>query len=280
MTTPHPSDRLTLTLRARPSAPLELYGVTPDKVANLSAAEVARLPILYGNRRDELGQFFDVTGSPTPGQLHLVGDTGRVKGIGAGMFAGAIHVESDVGPHAGAGMTGGVLTIGGNAGDWLGAEMEGGRIEVGGAAGHQVGAAYRGSRRGMTGGTILIRGEAGDEVGLLMRRGVIAVGGRCGQYAGASMIAGSLFLVGGVGPRVGAGMKRGTIVTFGPALELPPSFRFACRFKPSILAVYAASLRALSFPVPSYLGESEVDCFRGDLLTGGRGEVFLPAAGV
>lgn len=268
-------DRLTLTLRESSPIPLELDGITPDRVAALSTVEVARLHVFHGNRKEELGAFFDVAGDPSCGWLQFAGDTRTVKLIGAGMTGGTVYVENGVGMHAGAGMRGGSLVIDGAAGDWLGAEMAGGAIEVRGSAGHQVGTAYRGSRRGMTGGTILVRGSAGDELGLLMRRGLIAVGGDCGEFAGASMIAGSVFVFGRAGARLGAGMKRGTIFA-GAVAELPPAFRYSCGYRASFLSLYFARLRRLQFDVPARFS-GEVNCYRGDLLDGGRGEVLIPA---
>lgn len=262
-----------LTLRVASPIPVEVYGVTPERVAGLSALDVAKLPTHHGNRATPLGELFDVAPSRLA-DLHFAGDTRTVKGIGAGMAGGSVSVEGHAGMHAGAGMTGGTLTIDGGAGGWLGAEMRGGTIEVRGAVGDCCGAAYRGSRRGMTGGTILVRGDAGDagdagdELGLLMRRGLIAVEGDCGEFAGASMIAGTIIVGGRVGPRVGAGMKRGTIVA-GAVEELPPSFVYACDFRPSFLPLYRDRL-------PTRFLAGPVRCYRGDLLTGGRGEVLVP----
>jgi len=266
-----------LTLRVPSSIPLELDGITPDRVASLSELEVARLPVLHGNRSEQLGEFFDVTTRTLPkADLQFAGDTGHVKGIAARMRGGFIHVEGNVGMHAGAQMSGGTLVVGGGAGDWLGSEMSGGTIDVRHSAGNQVGAAYRGSRRGMTGGTILIRGSAGDELGLLMRRGTIVVQGDCGEFAGASLIAGTIALLGQIGGRLGAGMKRGTIITNREPV-LPPSFKFACEYRPSILHLLKEQLASIG--ATGSFGSGSVRCYRGDLLTGGRGEVLVTSHG-
>ena len=264
-----------LTLRTPSAVPLELDGVTPERVAGQSALEVAKLPVQHGNRTEPLGEFFTVGPRTHPkADLQFAGDTRTVKGIGAGMTGGFVYVENSVGMHAGARMTGGTLVIDGGAADWLGAEMRGGAIEVRGNAGNQVGAAYRGSRRGMCGGSILLRSSAGDELGLLMRRGVIVVQRDCGEFAGASMIAGTIAVFGGTGPRLGAGMKRGTILAAREP-DLPASFRLACEYRPSVLHLLNGEIgrlgSALRFPTHA------ARCFRGDLLTGGRGEVLVPA---
>lgn len=265
---------LKLTLRAPSSIPLELDGITPDRVAGLSPLEVAKLPVWHGNRAEELGAFFEVVANPrqTWADLHIAGDTRNVKHIGAGMKSGRITIEGGVGMHAGARMSGGRLFLDSDAAEWLGAEMSGGEIEVIGNVGDQAGAAYRGSRRGMTGGSIVIRGSAGTELGLLIRRGVIVVDGPCGEFAGASMIAGTLVLLGEVGERCGAGMKRGTILTAREP-KLPSSFAYSCDYRPQFLPMLLAELRKREVSVPPGFG-SRVKCFRGDLLTGGRGEVL------
>lgn len=269
---------LKLTLRTPSSIPLELDGILPERLSGLSPLEVAKLPIQHGNRAGPLGEFFDVTPDSDDwlADLLIAGDTRNVKHIGAGMTRGSIFVEGPVGMHAGARMSGGSLTLDADAAEWLGAEMKGGEIEVRGRAGDLVGAAYRGSRRGMTGGTIVIRGAAGDEVGLLMRRGLIVAERGCGEFAGASMIAGTLVLLGEVGERCGAGMKRGTILTAREP-RLPPSFRYACDYRPAFVRMLLAELRKREVSVPPGFG-TRVRCFRGDLLTGGRGEVLVSSA--
>ena len=264
---------LTLTLHTRPDVPLELDGVTPDRLVKLAANDISRLTVAHGNRAVELGEFFAVTGDAADGNLRIAGDCSRVKLIGAGMTAGRLTVEGNAGWHAGAKMTGGTLTIEGDAADWLGAEMTGGAITVRGHAGHQCGAAYRGSRHGMRGGTIVVHKSCGDEAGLLMRRGLLAVAGTVGRAAGASMIAGTLVALGGVGRDCGVGMKRGTIVFGGPEPVWPPGVRSSCEYAPAYLGVLAKELAALGLPAQAFEGVV-VRCFRGDSLHGGHGELW------
>ncbi|OWK35023.1 formylmethanofuran dehydrogenase subunit C [Fimbriiglobus ruber] len=266
---------LTLTLRQSSPIPLELEGVTPDRVRGLSPLEISKLPVYHGNHREEVGQFFAVTGSADDGHLHIAGETDTIKHVGAGMTAGTITVEGNVGMHAGAGMTGGRLAVAGDAGDWLGAEMAGGAIEVAGRAGNQVGAAYRGSRRGMRGGSIVVRGAAGHEVGLLMRRGIIVVEGAIGEFAAASMIAGTLVAAGGVGRGAGAGMKRGTILVGGPPPELAPGMQWSCDYRPAFLGLLLSHLRTLDVRATDRFVARDVRCYRGDLVNGGTGELLV-----
>jgi formylmethanofuran dehydrogenase subunit C len=265
---------LTLTRRESSPIPLEVFGLTPDKLIGMSAAEISRLKVRHGNREEEVGDLFDITHQQEPDDLTIEfnGDCSTIKGIGAGMSGGHISAGS-VGPHAGAGMTGGNLAVQ-SAGDWLGTEMAGGRIFVTRDAGHHVGSVYPGGRRGMRGGTIRIGGNAGDSVGSHMRRGLIVVRGRVGEFCGSSMIAGTIVVDGTVGPHCGAGMKRGTIVTFGPEFAWAPGFVYACDYKPAYAEVVRRELTdSIDRPIDS------VRLYRGDLTTGGRGEIWhIPQA--
>ena len=102
-----------------------------------------------------------------------------------------------------------------------------------------------------------------------MRRGLIAVRGRVGEFCGASMIAGTISAGGGVGPRCGAGMKRGTIVTFGPEPEWTTGFSYACNYQPAYSEVVRHELTgSIDRSINS------VRLYRGDLTTGGRGEIW------
>jgi formylmethanofuran dehydrogenase subunit C len=262
-----------LTLRSPSPIPLEVDGILPERVANLSALEVAKLPVLHGNRTEPLGEHFYVSDSArlvTGTDIQFAGDTRNVHGIGRGMTGGFVYVENDVGRHAGAGMSGGKMIVDSGAGDWLGAELKGGTIEVRHSAGNYVGAAYRGSRKGMTGGGIRVRGGVGHEAGLLMRRGLIVVEGSTGEFAGASMIAGTLVVQGVVGRRAGAGMKRGTLLALGGVEEVSPGFRFSCEGEPAFVRML---LNSLGMEVGA------MKCYRGDVLTGGRGELFVASRG-
>lgn len=257
----------TLTRRESSPIPLDVTGILPEKLAGLSALAVAKLPVLFGNRTEELGQMFGVSSGESSADLHFAGDTRSVHGIGAGMAAGSIFCDDAVGRHAGARMSGGRLVIDGFADDWLGAEMRGGHIGVIHSVGNCAGAAYRGSRCGMTGGTIRIAGRAGHELGFLMRRGMIVVDGNAGHYAGASMIAGTIVVRGKLGRQAGAGMKRGTILALGRIAEVSAGMRYSCEYSPSVLPLLG---KTLNLPVPK-----SVQCYRGDVLTGGRGELLV-----
>jgi formylmethanofuran dehydrogenase subunit C len=67
-------------------------------------------------------------------------------------------------------------------------------------------------------------------------------------------------------------MKRGTILACGPEPEVGPGLRYSCDYAPAFLGVLAAHLRRLDFAVAI---PASVRCFRGDLLTGGNGELLV-----
>ena len=119
----------TLTLKTQPAAPLEADCITPDRFLGKTAAEIASLPVVYGNQRRPLGDFFAVTVTARP-RFCIEGDLARVKHIGVGMTQGQITVHGNVGMHLGAGMCGGEIIVHGNADDWAGAEMRGGQIHI------------------------------------------------------------------------------------------------------------------------------------------------------
>lgn len=274
---------LTLTYRGPSSsatggtAPVELEGITPDKLKGLAAADIARQPIFHGNQSVELGALFTVSGSADDEQLTIAGDLSGVHWIGAKMQSGLLRIEGNAGRHVGSGLRGGEILVNGDTGDWLGAEMRGGLLHVRGSAGDQAGAAYRGSPRGMLGGKLFVCGNVGKEAGYLMRRGLIAVGGDAGDFTAWNMIAGTVLVFGSVGQRAAAGMRRGTLAVFGRAPQLLPTFRAAGLGNPTFLRIYFAELRRHGFEFDQRLAHQELRLFAGDGITVGKGEVLTRA---
>ena len=83
-----------------------------------------------------------------------------------------------------------------------------------------------------------------------------------------SMIAGTIVGSCGFGPRAGAGMKRGTLIACGPT-EVAPGFRYSCDYEPAYLDLLRRQYHH-TLPRPR-----TVRCYRGDILTGGRGELLV-----
>ena len=268
---------LTLTLREQPTVPLETEGLTPDRLARRSRAEIEGMAVWHGNRRAQLGDFFTVSGDGEE-ELRVEGDLRRVKFVGAGMTSGRLTVAGDAGMHTGAEMRGGELVVEGHVGDFAGTAMHGGRLVVRGSAGHQLGGAYPGERAGMRGGEILVGGDAGDQLGAGLRRGLIAVGGRVGDAAGLRMLAGTIVCLGALGAAPGADMRRGTIVAM-TEVPLLPTFALACSYRPSFLRLYLRHLRGLGLPLTDEQIEGRYARWSGDGLELRRGEILVLEAG-
>ena len=265
---------LHLQLKAQPEVPLEADCLSPSALAGKTLKEIAAQPLLYGNGRAQLGDFFSLSGSLADGHLHLEGDLSRVKYIGAGMEGGLLTIDGTVGMHLGSGMAGGEIRVQGQVGDWLGAEMKGGLIWVEGKVGHLAGAGYRGEKMGMTGGTIIIKGSAGDEVGARMRRGLIVVTGDCGDFPGVEMRAGTIMVWGKGAARPGANMRRGTLV-LAHRQELLPTFVYNCTYRPVFLHLIWRHLQELGLAVPEHLRQAFYERYLGDINEVGKGEILL-----
>lgn len=266
---------LRLVLKTATSIAVEADCIVPEQLAGKSPVEIAALPVQYGNAQAPLGDFFYVEGDAGDQSIVIEGDCSRVKRIGAGMAAGRILVEGNVGMHAGAQMRGGTLEVTGRAEDWAGAQMRGGTLLIRGDAGNLLGAAYRGSRTGMRGGVILVEGNAGLEIGAGMRRGLIAVRGDVGEFAGASMIAGTVFIFGKPGGRLAAGMKRGTIACLGGKPDVLPTFREDCVYHPVFLRIYLRWLREVGFALDDECLQRAYRRYSGDLVALGKGEILV-----
>ena len=264
---------LTLTLREAPAAPLRAEALCPDRLAGLSRAEIERLELWHGNRRATLGELFAVSGAGAE-DVRVVGDLGRVAGLGTGMTGGRLTLEGSAGPHVGAGMGDGELIVEGDVGDWAGAEMRGGRLIVRGSAGRRLGGAYAGARAGMHGGEILVYGDAGEEAGAGLRRGLIAVAGRVGAAAGLSALAGTIVAFGTIGAHPGAGMRRASIVAM-TTTTLLPTYAPACTYRPPFLRLCLRRLRALGLPVTDEQIEGRYTRWSGDSVELTRGEILI-----
>ncbi|MGB8275418.1 MAG: formylmethanofuran dehydrogenase subunit C [Alphaproteobacteria bacterium] len=264
---------LTLSLTTAPEVPVEAEALSPDKLAGLSEKDVAAQPVLYGNRKACIGDFFRVSGRAN-GQIRIEGDVAKFKMIGSGMKSGRIVIAGSAGAHLGAGMAGGEIVVEGDAGDWTGLEMAGGRIVVQGNAGHMVGSAHRGSRIGMLEGEIIVHGNVGNEFGNAMRNGLIAAGGDSGDFTGVNMLAGTIVVLGKLGQRSGAGMKRGTIVSMHDA-ELLPTFSYACTYHPAFLRLYLTYLAGRGLPITEPQITGMYQRWSGDAVELNRGEALL-----
>ena len=257
---------------------IELGGIVPDRLVDLGRASIERLPVLADGLPCRLGDLFTIAGDIADGQVECVGDFSGVHFIGAGMQSGRILVRGSVGRHAGQAMSGGTLTITGDAGDWLAAGMTGGEVLVEGNAGDNAAAALPGDDFGVRGGIIAINGDAGCLAGTRMRRGLLGIGGSCGEAAAFEMRAGTVLVAGRMGRRAGMGMRRGSLIALSSVLDVPPTFARGAAWSPTILPLLAGRLARVGFqatagrPADAFGGVWQQ--WHGDLLTGGRGEIF------
>ncbi|SFI06388.1 formylmethanofuran dehydrogenase subunit C [Planctomicrobium piriforme] len=258
--------------------PLDAAGLRPD--ARCTREDVARLQLVYGNERVACGDLFALSGDAAEDRSFVIaGDLRKVSSLGAGMTAGSVQVQGNAGSQLGAKMTGGVIAVTGNAGNAAGSQMRGGRIAIQGDAGHQLGGCPPGFKKGMTGGQIVVHGSAGTEAGCRMRRGLIAIGKNAGEAAGYGMIAGTICVFGQAAARLGAGMKRGTLFVGGNDVResLPCTFRLSAAVRPVFLQLLLRELRSNGLAIPDAWFSTVYNCYRGDLLELGLGEVFSPA---
>ena len=256
---------------------IDLGGLTPERLAPLALAAIARLPIRADGRACDVGSLFLVAGDPADAVIECRGDFSRVHRVAAGMTTGTIRVTGDVGRHAAEGMAGGRLDVAGNAGDWLAAELAGGEVRVAGNAGDNLAAALPGSPVGMRGGLVIVAGGAGALAGARMRRGIVAVGGDCGAAAAFELRAGTVVIGGTVGCQPGLGMRRGSVIAVTARPAPPASFRRGAAWRPAFLPLLLARLATAGFGPAKPMATAVWRQWHGDMLSGGRGELLHPA---
>lgn len=249
--------------------------LTPERLAGLSVAEIERLPLSVGNRRERVGDWFRVRAGDDAAAVVFEGPCTRLDCVGAAMSTGYIDVRGDVGAYVGQGMRGGEISVGGSVGYGAATNMRGGMIRVRGHAGDAVGGSLPGAARGMRGGTIVIEGNAGTQAGQRLTRGLIVVAGDVERFCGAEMIAGTVVVGGTVGGNPGVAMRRGTIVALGGAAMIGPTFADCGVHELVILRLLARHLVALGLAGLA----QRLAAFRrwaGDAAVAGKGEILVP----
>jgi formylmethanofuran dehydrogenase subunit C len=265
---------LTFRNKAEPEQRLDLSILTPARLAGLTTAEIAALPVGTTRRLVAVGDVFDVDGSD-PATIRFEGGSDRFDRIGEALDGGEIHVEGGVGWRVGRLMQAGRLTVSGSVEGLAGSGMSGGFLSIGGNAGQRLGGPMAGEMAGMRGGAIRVAGSAGSRAGDRMRRGTIVVAGELGEDAGSRMIAGTLIAGSIARGAPGRLMKRGTLILCGGAERLGPTFLDNGPADLLILRVMARELRG------GDLGELPLDGapmrrIGGDTAVLGKGEIFLP----
>jgi len=273
------SEWVELSLRAPLTERLEVEGLTADRCATLSEAEIAGLPVRSGARVARIGDFFDVRGGHRL-RVRLEGSLASVDGLAAENAGGEVIIVSDAGARVGAAMTGGRVDVRGSVGHDAGMAMSGGVLRVHGDAGDRLGGAMPGASKGMTGGEIVVDGSGGADVASRVRRGLVVVGGTVGPDAGRAMIAGTLVVFGSVAAGAGRGNKRGSIVAVG-SVVVPATYRYACTFEPPYVRLVMTHLRRRHcLAIDERVAGGRYRRYCGDAGDPGKGEILQLADAV
>lgn len=265
-----------LSLKAVPALRVDLRGVTPGALAGMSAAEVERLPVGYGNSQVALAEFFRLAPGPQDDSLHFEGDLSRFDRVACQLAGGRMRVDGSVGHHAGEGMSAGELLVKGDAGLLAACEMAGGTFTVEGNVDDFAASALPGSMDGMRGGSFVVMGKAGARFADRMRRGSAVVHGDAGDFLASRMVAGTVALGGRAGAHVGFGMRRGSIVLAAgqAAADVPATFVPAHGDAGVMWQLLARNLARHGGPFGTLAGR-RIERHLGDLAADGKGEIII-----
>jgi formylmethanofuran dehydrogenase subunit C len=214
---------IVLTLRQVPPGRISLFGVTPDRLAAMSVAEIESIGLAWGKEKPALGEFFTIVGEPGDSVI-FEGMARSFCDLGGGMTSGRCEVHGDAGDFLGRDMRGGHLLVRGSAGDFVASGMAGGELHIDGDAGDRLGAALPWLAGGMRGGRVVVTGNVGARCGDKLRRGEVFVGGDAGPFCAARMVAGTIAVAGQLGEHAGYGMRRGTLFALAEDFAVPATF--------------------------------------------------------
>lgn len=262
-------------LREPPPQRLDCSALTPDRLRGVSLAEIARLPLQTTRETVTAGDLFTIAGDDAE-TVVIAGGSALMDEIGAGMTAGSITIEGEVGIRAGHGMRGGRLRITGDAGPYAATGLLGGEIEIGGDAGDFLGAPGAGEPAGMAGGVVVVRGSAGARAADRLRRGVIVIEGDSGDTPASRMLAGTLVICGRAGAAPGYLMRRGTM--FAQHATPLATFLATGSVDHVFRALLARALAPLSAKAATLIGGTALARFGGDLAGLGKGELLIGTA--
>jgi len=142
------------------------------------------------------------------GEAVTVRNAGHLHGLCAGLRAGEVIVEGDVGDYVGVINAGGAVHITGNAGKYVADNMTAGTVVVEGDAGYGVGGYCYG-------GTVVVKGNAGDFTAVMNKGATIIVGGSVGDEVATYMLAGDLVILGNAGHSLANYLIRGNVFIAG-----------------------------------------------------------------
>lgn len=273
--------RFEVEFRNHQSLPIEMPIVDFRSISSNGTKWLENLNLKVGNQVESFGDCFKITELPSGNHLHgpelfFQGNFSNVHWIGARLSTGKVTVEGDVGDFLGSQMLGGQIVVRGNAGNWVGAENQGGKITIDGNCKDYLAGSLPGKEKGGNGATILVQGNAGDHTARRMRRGTISVAGSVGEGTCWQMLAGTVVIGGEIIGHLGGQMKRGTLICRqAPNKGFLPCFSKGVSAEQPIWRLIHQFLQAeWALPwLPSL--ETRFQCFHGDLMHDGRGEIWL-----
>lgn len=263
---------LTFSLKQAPKHSINCSGLTPDNLADKSAAEIASIQITYGNRLLRVDEIFEISGNK-PQHIHFKNASSKLDYLGANMMSGAITIEGNAGAYLGFGLKNGEIHCHGNAEAYAACNMVSGLLRIDGNTGDFLGAGSEGVRKGMRGGTVIVKGNAGDRVGDQMRRGLILIEGNVGDYCGSRMIAGTIGVLGNLGTYTAFNMHRGTLL-LKKLPQLHSTIQDCGSHTLPFLSLWFKSLAKYNTQF-SKLSTQRVQRFVGDAAYKGNGEVLI-----
>jgi formylmethanofuran dehydrogenase subunit C len=118
--------RVTITFKDNGLIPVDIRRLQPTVIKGMSASEIERIEVSFGNRSCLVGDLAVVNISQRDeNNLILSGHTRRLVNTGYLMDGGILVIEGDAGNSVGMGMQGGLIHVRGSVGDRCGANQPG-----------------------------------------------------------------------------------------------------------------------------------------------------------
>lgn len=263
---------LTLTLKTNTRQRVDCSPLTPDNLAEKSAAEIAAIELQCGNRKLRTDVLFAIIGDDAS-DIVINNASGKLDYIGYGMKGGKITIHGGAGSYLGFQMKKGEIVLHGDADAYAASGMAGGTLHVHGNVGDFLASAIAGERKGMRGGLVIVTGSAGDRVGDQMRRGIVLIEGNVGAYCASRMLAGTIGVLGSVGDYVGFGMRRGTLLLFNTP-KLHSTIQDCGSHTLPFLSLMFRSFKGLPSEFAG-INKNRVRRFAGDVANDGKGEILV-----
>lgn len=279
--------RIDLQPRARRGADLSSRALridasvlAPDRLAALTAAQIAQLELRIGRDLVPVGDVFlikcDAKIAADTTVLRIRTDGLTLDRLGLQMASGRLIVEGDAGGFAGQQMSGGEMQVFGSAGAYAGCEMRGGKLSIERDAGDFLAAVLPGNNFGMRGGQISVRGNVGERAGDRMRRGLVIIRGSCAAWCASRMVAGTMIVMGRLAANPGFGLLHGTLISAQMPQRLLPGFGDCGSHRLAFLRLLADAIKPDQPSVAArLLRSSRVQRFAGDHAVGGKGELLV-----